>query len=92
MQRIDVTKEALNRTEQYIKETPEYDILHSIKAQLEFILESYKNKKVPTEEDKDKIIIGLYGIREFEGTDPEYADLLSRASYFYKNPEVNTIE
>ena len=59
---------------------PDYTIFQSIKQQIEYI----KNIRAGTENDRSRLSsvnVGLYGVREFEESDPELAYLLKRVQY-----------
>jgi hypothetical protein len=59
-------------------EYPTLDILPSIIAQLEYMLSVFRG-----ESDKSRmkdIILGLYAVREFEESDPEFANALHGAN------------
>ncbi|MBY6034757.1 hypothetical protein KUV59_16380 [Marinobacter daepoensis] len=59
---------------------PDYTIFQSIKQQIEYI----KNIRAGKEGDRSRLSsvnVGLYGVREFEESDPELAYLLKRVQY-----------
>jgi hypothetical protein len=57
---------------------PNFDIISSIIAQLEYMLHALKGE---TDKSRMKdIILGLYAVREFEESDPEFANALHAAN------------
>jgi len=59
---------------------PDSTIFQSIKQQIEYI----KNIRAGKEGDRSRLSsvnVGLYGVREFEESDPELAYLLKRIQY-----------
>ena len=59
---------------------PDYTIFQSIKHQIEYI----KNIRAGKEGDRSRLSsvnVGLYGVREFEESDPELASLLKRIQF-----------
>lgn len=72
---------ALQATNQRISAVPNDAMYDSIKNQLEFIRSCVETGRKPTEEEKRSLTIGVYAAREFETSDPEFADLLHDISY-----------
>lgn len=66
-------------------------IFKCISAQLEFIEYKFKTSDPPTEEDKERITLGALAAREFETSDPEYADILFKVAYLFKHPEIDKL-
>jgi len=69
---------ALDLARQRLKDAPTFDIYQSIVSQLEY-LESLQNGTETDRSKLKKIIVGHYGVREFEESDPEFADALTDA-------------
>jgi len=59
-------------------EFPTFDILQSIVAQLQYMASVLSGNNSDKSRMKE-IIVGLYAIREFEESDPEFADALMQA-------------
>ena len=59
-------------------------IYDSIKAQLTYIKQTIDAHAKPTDEKLDKLLLGVYAAREFETTDPEFADVLFDVEYLFK--------
>lgn len=70
------------------KENPDFNLWHSISAQLNFILDDFdSNGNLKKEADKERVkelILGVQAIREIEPGNPELADLLCDIDYEYK--------
>jgi hypothetical protein len=66
---------ALNLARERLKAAPAFDIYQSIVLQLEY-LEALLNGMETDRSKLKKIIVGHYGVREFEESDPEFADAL----------------
>jgi hypothetical protein len=78
MDTVMVVKNALNLAKARLEEMPSFPLYSSIVTQLEYLL------SVVSGEEKNhnmlkKIMIGHYGAREFEETDPEFALALKDA-------------
>jgi hypothetical protein len=69
---------ALNLARERLKAAPTFDIYQSIVSQLEY-LDALLNGSETDRSKLKKIIIGHYGVREFEESDPEFADALTDA-------------
>ncbi|MBI3561303.1 MAG: hypothetical protein HY080_06260 [Gammaproteobacteria bacterium] len=91
MKKILLTLEAIKLTNDRLAITPDFHLLKSVKAQLNYILESFKQNTKPTDAEKDRITLGILAVRDFEVSDSEYADILEKVSYLYKHPEVDEI-
>ena len=73
-----IIDKALDLARNRLKSAPDFDVYQSIVSQLEY-LEALLNG---AETDKSKlknIIVGHYGVREFEESDPEFSDALTGA-------------
>ena len=69
---------ALGLARERLKAAPTFDIYQSIILQLEY-LEALLNGTETDRSKLKKIIVGHYGVREFEESDPEFADALTDA-------------
>ncbi|MCY1010440.1 immunity protein Tsi6 family protein [Nannocystis pusilla] len=58
--------------------------LRRIADQLELLARTTARGRVPHEDDRARIDIGLIAAREFEETDPRYADQLQELDYTFK--------
>lgn len=67
-----------------ISRPPGWNVLESVRAQLVHIDGDVRAGRVPTPAVLERINIGVIAVREFETTDPELAELLTRISYRYK--------
>ncbi len=91
MKRIQLTNEAIRMTNERLAVAADFQVLKSVKAQLDYILDSFRNNRTPTDTEKNRVTLGILAVREFEGSDSEYADILEKVSYLYKHPEVDEI-
>lgn len=71
----ELVQKALGLARNRLSSAPEFEIYKSIVAQLEYL------DRVLSGNEKDRsklknIIVGHYGVREFEESDPEFADAL----------------
>ncbi len=58
--------------------------LRRIADQLELMARTTARGRVPHEDDRARVDIGLIAAREFEETDPRYADQLQELDYTYR--------
>jgi hypothetical protein len=56
----------------------------STKAQLTYIKETIEACERPSDETLDRLTLGVSAAREFETSDPEFADLLFKIEYLLK--------
>jgi len=74
----ETINKALKLARERLKAAPTFDIYQSIVAQLEY-LEGLLNGGETDRSKLKKIIVGHYGVREFEESDPKFADALTEA-------------
>jgi len=68
-------------TDERILRSPDFDVYRSIRAQLAFI-QGHLIERTPIEEhDRERLILGVLAAREFETSDPDYADVMFEVSY-----------
>lgn len=72
----ETIKKALKLARERLKVAPNFDIYQSIVSQLEY-LEALVDGTETDRSKLNKIIVGHYGVREFEESDPEFADTLT---------------
>jgi hypothetical protein len=63
---------------------PDFEIFESIKNQLEFIRKTVEPGRKPTEDEKERLTLGIYAAREFETSDPDFANVLFDIAYLFK--------
>lgn len=81
MKSVARVEEALKVARDRSSEMPEYAIYASCVAQLEYLLATLKGN-VPMDRPKIRsIMVGHYGVREFEESDPEFSEVLKEAQY-----------
>jgi hypothetical protein len=61
-----------------------WPIYLSIRAQLTYVKQTLESGEPPTKEMLDRLLLGLYAAREFEASDPEFADVLFAVDYLFK--------
>lgn len=61
--------------------SPAASIYLSIHNQLEYLRGLVEAGERPTEEKRRSLTLGVYAAREFEASDPDFADLLFKVSY-----------
>jgi hypothetical protein len=61
--------------------SPDWGLYRSVQAQLEFIRGKLVRGERPSDAEKDRIILGLLAVREFENVDDELADVLHAVNY-----------
>ena len=64
--------------------SPDAAIYVSIENQLEYMQRAVENGERPTDELLDRLTLGIYAAREFETTDPAFADVLFAVEYLFK--------
>ncbi len=77
MTAIEIVNNALSLAQARLHAAPTVEIFSSIVAQLEYMI-----RVLGGGEDKSRmkdIIVGHYAVREFEESDPEFADALNQA-------------
>ncbi len=74
----EIIAKALEIARVRLKAAPTFDIYQSIVSQLEY-LDALLNGTETNGSKLKKIIVGHYGVREFEESDPELADALTDA-------------
>ncbi|PCC71553.1 protein of unknown function [Nannocystis exedens] len=62
----------------------QWPLLRRIADQLELMARATARGRVPHEEDRARVDVGLIAAREFEQTDPEYADQLQELEYTFR--------
>jgi hypothetical protein len=77
----DLVEQGLRLTDERILQSPGFDLYRSIRAQLAFIQGHLIDRTPIAEEDRQRLILGVLAAREFETTDPSYADVLFEVSY-----------
>jgi|tagenome__1003787_1003787.scaffolds.fasta_scaffold18932666_2 hypothetical protein len=77
----DLVEQGLRMTDERILLSPENGLYPSIRAQLAFIQGHLIDRTPIAEEDRERLILGVLAAREFETTDPRYADVLFDVSY-----------
>lgn len=77
MNRLELFKKALIRTQELFRRYPYMMPLKSIEAQLNYLIELEEGKNTDKSRLKD-IIIGILAVREVENTDQELAEMLHK--------------
>ena len=71
----------IRMTDERLLRSPDWNVYRSIRAQLAFVQEHLIARTPIAEEDRRRLILGVLAAREFETSDPEYADVLFEVSY-----------
>lgn len=74
----------LAMVEQRLQQSGGARIYDSIKAQLTYMKQTVQAGAKPTDEKLDSLTMGVYAAREFETSDPEFADVLFNVEYLFK--------
>ncbi|MBX3184466.1 MAG: hypothetical protein KIT72_02330 [Polyangiaceae bacterium] len=77
-------QDAKKRTEQMLKVDPDWQLAKVISRQLEFMEECTRGERSPTPEEAGRITIGPIGAKNFEESDPEYAQWLGELEYAFR--------
>lgn len=56
----------------------------SIKAQLLYMQRTVTARETPDDETLARLTLGIYAAREFETSDPDFADVLFKAEYLFR--------
>ncbi|MCC7373196.1 MAG: hypothetical protein IT581_00970 [Verrucomicrobiales bacterium] len=78
---------ATKRVDLLIKQTPEANLFQGIKRQLEFIRGFVRARRVPSEEDRRRIIMGVQADREINDWDHPFAVQLMEIDYAFRHWE-----
>ncbi len=79
-EKIRLVKVAKKMVEDRLSYNPDFNILLSINAQLDYLFDVLSNDSV-SKERLEEINMGLYAIREFEETDIEFSKILIEVSH-----------
>lgn len=74
----------LAMVEQRLRQSSGARIYDSIKAQLLYMKQTVEAHAKPSDEKLDSLTLGIYAAREFEASDPEFADVLFDVEYLFK--------
>ena len=77
----ELVERGLRMTDERILQSPEFQVYRSIRAQLAFVQGHLIERTAIAEEDRERLILGVLAAREFETSDPDYADVLFDVSY-----------
>jgi hypothetical protein len=64
-----------------IRASPSFSIYSSIQRQLEYLKETVDAGQIPAAEKRRRLTLGVYAAREFEASDPDFADVLFKVNY-----------
>ncbi|HEX2687541.1 MAG TPA: immunity protein Tsi6 family protein [Kofleriaceae bacterium] len=76
--------QGLEMVEQRLQQSNGARIYDSIKAQLTYMKQTVEARAKPTDDKLDSLTLGIYAAREFEASDPEFADVLFNVEYLFK--------
>lgn len=75
--------EGLRVVDERLAISPDAGIYDSLKAQLTYVRQVVQGERPRNEADDDRLLLGRYAAREFETSDPAFADVLSKVQYLY---------
>jgi Tsi6 len=61
--------------------SPGFPVYLSIQRQLEYLRAAVAHAESPDPEKIDSLTLGVYAVREFETSDPDFADVLFNVHY-----------
>jgi hypothetical protein len=74
----------LQMVEKRLKDSSGARIYDSIKAQLTYMKQTIEAHEKPSDDKLDRLTLGVYAAREFETSDPDFADVLFKVEYLFK--------
>jgi hypothetical protein len=74
----------LDLVERRLRDSGGARIHDSIRSQLLYMKRIVDEGAIPTDTELDSLTLGVYAAREFETTDPEFADVLFTVEYLFK--------
>jgi hypothetical protein len=77
----ELVARGLHMSDERLQRSPDFNVYQSIRAQLAFIQGHLISRTPIAEADLDRLILGVLAAREFETSDPDYADVLFEVSY-----------
>lgn len=77
-------QKGLDMVEERLRDSGGERIYDSIKAQLTYMKQTVDAKQKPDPAKVDKLLLGVYAAREFETSDPDFADVLFNVEYLFK--------
>jgi Tsi6 len=76
--------------EQMRKDLPKYELLNSIALQIDYVHGCLSDPQFDRSRLKE-IIVGVYAVREFDASDPEFAKALHRVQYIASRLDEGTV-
>jgi Tsi6 len=73
--------EGLRMVGDRLRASPDFPIYLSIQRQLEYLQATAARGQSPDPEKIDSLTLGVYAAREFETSDPDFADVLFKVHY-----------
>lgn len=74
----------LEMVEKRLRESNGARIYDSIKAQLTYMKQTIEANEKPAQDKVARLTLGVYAAREFETSDPDFADVLFKVEYLFK--------
>lgn len=75
---------AVAMTDERLAAMPQYGSLRQIRTQLVEVQQDVARGGPPDPALQERVIFARFAVRELEDVDPEYADVLTRAAYLYR--------
>ena len=82
-----ILRKAIEVTDEMVRQHPSFQLALMIQPQLTFIAQFLNGDRVPTPQERARVNIGVIAVRNFEDTDPEYADWLEALNYAFDHWE-----
>jgi hypothetical protein len=79
-----VLQRALKQTEEFQRLDPSWSLMKTVRTQLEFMQSRTENGRAPTSEESMSTTIGPIAAKNFETTQPEYAEWLMELDYWFR--------
>jgi len=77
----ELIDKGLRMVRERLQTSPGYRLYVSIERQLEYLKQTITAGQLPTEEKLHSLTLGVYAAKEFETTDPGFADVLAKVNY-----------
>jgi hypothetical protein len=71
----------LHMVRERLQASPDFSVYLSIQRQIEYLQTAVALAQSPDPEKIDSLTLGIYAAREFETSDPDFADVLFRIHY-----------
>ena len=83
----EMLQKTLPEVQKLASELPTWPVIHSALKQLEFMKTVTEEPRDPTDEEKERINVGVLAMRNFEESHPALADRLQELDYAFRRYE-----